>query len=151
VNLGGNIRCSGKPRDQGAWRVGVRHPFKPDSLVGTFEISKGLATATSGNYERFVEIDGKRYAHILDPRTGQPVMGMAGVTVVCTNATMADAMSTALYVMGMKDGMSILRDMPDCAALFIPDKEPIELWATPAFKKRFAPGRAYAKRVFTLK
>jgi len=106
-----------------------------------------MAAATSGNYERYVEIDGVRYAHVLDPRTGVPVRGMAGVTVLAENATQADALSTALYVLGIQEGQALARRMPGCGALFVPDRRPIEIHVTQPLLERFAPQPDMADRI----
>lgn len=139
VDLGGNLRCGGTRTDGRPWRVGVRHPFDKEAIVGVVALSNGLAVATSGNYERFVVLNGKRYAHIIDPRTGTPVEGMAQVTVVSTNATETDALSTGLFVMKMEAGFEFLKSMPGCDAMFVPDKQPMELHVTPGFLRRFEP------------
>ncbi len=100
----------------------------------------GEAVATSGNYERFVEIDGLRYAHIMDGRTGQPVTGMAGVTVIAPDAATADALSTALFILGPQRGAALLRTRPGCEALWIPDTpERLTVLATPGFAARLTP------------
>lgn len=139
VNLGGNLRCAGRPEPGRAWRVGVRDPFDPDGLLGTLALDGERALATSGNYERFVEIEGVRYAHIMDPRTGRPVSGMAGVTVLSSSAAEADAVSTALFVAGLEGAAGILARLPDCEVLLVPDRQPAELWVTPGFRSRFTP------------
>lgn len=151
VNLGGNIRCSGFSRSGVPWMIGIRHPFgQLDRLVGKIDLTDGMATATSGNYEQFVEIDGERYTHIIDPRTGYPVKGMASVTVICSDALQADAMSTILFVLGVKEGAKLLAGMNDCAALFIPDKRPAELWATSNFLDHFTATEGFKERIFVL-
>jgi thiamine biosynthesis lipoprotein len=137
VNLAGNMRCYGKPESGRAWRVGVRDPFQAGATIGTIELSDGMAVATSGNYERFVEIEGKRYAHIIDPRTGWPVTGMAGVTVVAPSAAAADAMSTALFVLGPDEGNKVLAFFTNCAALFVPDKAGLEIQLTAGMDRYF--------------
>jgi thiamine biosynthesis lipoprotein len=88
--------------------------------------------ATSGHYERFVERDGVRYSHILDGRTGKPVTGMAGVTVIAPSAMWADGLSTTLFVLGPEDGARFLaRHHPQAQALWIPDTpETPTLYAT---------------------
>ena len=139
INLGGNIRCIGLPGDGTKWRIGVRNPFAKDKTIGILELSDGLATATSGNYERFVSIAGKRYAHIVDPRTGWPVSGMASVTVVSTNAIEADALSTALFVAGTAGSEAILKSYPACEALFIEDRKPLSISVTKGFLEVFRP------------
>ena len=80
------------------------------------------AVATSGNYERFVERDGKRLSHILDARTGEPVSGTAGVTVVAASALLADGLSTTLFILGPTNGLAFLkRHYPGTAALWLPE------------------------------
>ena len=117
LDLGGNLRAKG-----GKWVTGVRNPFAQGTMAATFELSDGEAVATSGNYERFVERDGKRLSHILDARTGEPVSGMAGVTVVAASAMLADGLSTTLFILGPKDGLAFLnRHYPGTAALWLPD------------------------------
>ena len=119
--------------------------------MGKLALRDGEAVATSGNYERFVTIGGRRYAHILDPRTGRPVEGMASVTIITTGpdaAMDADALSTTLFVMGYEQGAGFLAtNFPDFAVLFVPARQPLELYATPAFATRFTPAPEYANRV----
>jgi thiamine biosynthesis lipoprotein len=150
VNLGGNLRCYGQPVRGRAWRIGVRHPFRPDAILGTLELGDGMAVATSGNYERFVTIGGKRYAHILDPRTGMPVEGMAGVTAVCRSAVEADALSTALFVLGTEAGQRVLARVDGAEAIFVPDRQPVEIHVTPGLRDRFVPLREFAGQVRVL-
>lgn len=150
VDLGGNLRCSGHPRRGEPWKIGVRNPFERETILGTLALTGGAAVATSGNYERFVVIQGQRYAHIVDPRTGYPVRGMAGVTVVCTNATDADALSTSLFVLGLEGSKTALARVPSCQALFVPDREPMEIWITPGFARQFTPAPEYADNVRVL-
>jgi thiamine biosynthesis lipoprotein len=150
VNLGGNMRGRGLAAPDRAWRVGVRNPFDRSQLVGAVALPDGWAVATSGNYERFVEIDGRRYAHIMDPRTGLPVQGIAGVTVLSRLGVEADALSTALFVEGMKGAQAILDQAPDTEALLIPDRRPIEIHVTPGFAEHFTPLPAYRDAVRSL-
>lgn len=151
VNLGGNIRCSGIAHRGKIWKIGVQNPFDQNQIIGTIGLTDGMAVATSGNYERFAVIENKSYAHIIDPRSGRPAGSMAGVTVISANAVEADAISTALFVAGIKESKEILRRMPHCHALFIPDKQPLRLWLTPGFRKHFTPDPAFADDVFDLK
>ena len=107
IDLGGNLRAV-----RGDWRTGVRNPFG-DGLAATLVLAEGESVATSGNYERFVVRDGIRYSHILDGCTGNPVTGIAGVTVVTPaslGATLADGLSTTLFVLGPEKGMNFLRE-----------------------------------------
>lgn len=139
INLGGNIKCHGTSTEGKPWTIGVRNPFQLDKIVGTIELSSDMAIATSGNYEQFVTIGGERYTHIIDPRNGYPVKGMAGVTVISASATEADAMSTSLFVLGMTESKTALKRTPGCHALFIPDKQPMQIWVTPGFMEYFKP------------
>jgi thiamine biosynthesis lipoprotein len=151
INLGGNIRCRGVPGSGRAWIIGVRNPFDSDVLVGRIHLPSGMATATSGNYERFVEIEGRTYAHIIDPRSGLPVSGMAGVTVVSPTAVEADAMSTALFVCGVEDGGKVLGGVPGTEALWIPDSQPVRVFVTRGFMEYFEPAAEFADVIEVLK
>lgn len=156
VNIGGNLRVHGLPRpgktgrNRAAprpWTVGVRNPFVPGGIVGTFRLDTGMAVATSGHYERFVHIEGRRFAHILDPRTGIPVEGMAGVTVASTNATQCDALSTALFVLGVEEALPALEAVDGSRALLIPDRQPLELHLSPGLEDIFEPLPEFADAV----
>ena len=140
VDLGGNLRAV-----RGTWRTGIRNPFG-DGYAAVVTLAEGESVATSGNYERFVERDGVRYSHILDGRTGEPVTGIAGVTVVtppALGATLADGLSTTLFVLGPKDGARFLREHANAygtaQALWIPDTPANpEILATPEMAARLA-------------
>lgn len=101
VNLGGDLLVIGQVHGRHA-RIGIQSPHDDYPIAG-LQIASGEAVFTSGNYERYVEIDGTRYPHILDPRTGQPVRHTASVTVVHTDPVLADAAATALLVGGGAD------------------------------------------------
>jgi thiamine biosynthesis lipoprotein len=152
VDLGGNLRAIGEavPR-RGGWRIGVRNPFKENEIIGFFLLRDGEAVATSGNYERFVEINGVRYAHIMDARTAAPVTGMAGTTVVAPSAMEADALSTAIFILGSHEGYELLSRHPGCEALWIPDSKPLTVIATPRLAARLKPtgGTPYALTVLS--
>jgi hypothetical protein len=112
INLGGNVYAvrdnNGKP-----WRVAIRDPFDADGTVGTLEV-KDRAVVTSGGYERFFEVDGVRYHHIIDPRTGYPASsGLASVTVVCASGALADGLSTGFFVLGKERALDIWRENRD--------------------------------------
>lgn len=108
VSLGGNVQCLGSKPDASAWRCGIVHPFKKDSGVYLGVIAViDRAVITSGAYERnFTDDSGVRYHHIIDPKTGYPAeTGLASVTIVSESGILADALSTACYIMGL-DGAS---------------------------------------------
>ena len=125
----------------------MRHPFQPDRSLGVLHLAHGQAVATSGHYERFVTLDGRRYAHIVDPRTGFPVEGMAGITVLASTAVEADALSTTLFVLGMQEGLTVLQKKPGCAALFVPDQQPLQIRITPGLADWFTPDPNVAAQV----
>ncbi|MGB9597815.1 MAG: FAD:protein FMN transferase, partial [Candidatus Poribacteria bacterium] len=104
----------GSPPKKSAWRVGIQHPRKPNEIIGTIDL-KDKAISTSGDYENYFEVNGNRYCHILNPKTGKPVEDIMSVTVVADNATSADALSTAIMVMGEKEGMKFAKRLGvDC-------------------------------------
>jgi thiamine biosynthesis lipoprotein len=117
VNIGGNIYAMGAPPGKKGWSVGVRDPKGGLETVGTL-VLRDEAVATSGNYENFVEIEGKRYGHIIDPRTGRPVSRVLSVTVVAPTALASDALSTGLFVLGPDDAQAAVERLAGVAALF---------------------------------
>jgi thiamine biosynthesis lipoprotein len=106
INLGGTVAVFGPAPNGEVWSVGVQHP-REDRLIGRIHLSGG-AVSTSGDYDRFFEVDGVRYNHLIDPRTGWPVPGRNAVTVIAPTATAADALSTAVFVLGAEAGLSLL-------------------------------------------
>ena len=104
VDLGGNLAVFGEMRDSG---IGVANPKHPDRLLGVLTVQNAFVS-TTGGYERYVVIDGHRYGHILDPRTGLPVEGMLSVTVVASTGVASDALSTAVFVLGPSQGADLL-------------------------------------------
>lgn len=142
LDLGGNLRVIGEH----PWRTGIRNPFafadlRQPEYCTIIALTNGESVATSGNYERFIEKDGKRLSHILDGRTGQPTSGIAGVTVVTPSdygAILADGLSTTLFVLGPEAGCTFLAaHYPRALALWIPDTpEKPRLIATKEMAKR---------------
>lgn len=104
LDFGGQFLALDPPEGERAWRVDVRDPARPDSTVGAIGLVRSSISSTA-DYERGFDVGGKRVSHVVDPRTGRPVEGMLGATVVYASATGADALSTALYVMGAEEGM----------------------------------------------
>jgi len=99
VNAGGDLRAIGRKGDR-PWRIGIRAPRDPAGVLAALETAGDEAVFTSGDYERWFEYDGRRYHHILDPRSGYPTTGLVSVTVLHSNAGLADAAATALMVAG---------------------------------------------------
>ena len=117
VDLGGNIGCLAGEK-QPPFRIGVRDPESPDRQIAVFEMTNECV-ATSGNYERYVIIDGKQYTHIMDPRTGDPVSGVLSVTVITPRGTDSDALSTAVFVGGEKLAEKVCRELPGTGVFII--------------------------------
>ncbi len=128
ADVGGDIRCIGLRADGKPWRVGIRNPIQP-GLVGVLEVTN-LAVCTSGNYERFSEIGGVRYSHIVDPRTGWPAEAAPSVTVIAPTALIADAWATALSVLGSA-GLEKLPQDQGVEAMIIMLYEPTDKSASP--------------------
>lgn len=100
LNLGGNVQVLGKKQNGDLWRIGIRHPEKKDEYLGVLHL-ENTAAITSGGYERFFEENGKTYHHIIDPKTGYPAEnGLTSVTIVTPDGTLADMLSTSLYILG---------------------------------------------------
>lgn len=107
VSMGGNVGVFGEKPDKSPFKIGVRDPDDASAVVGYIYAGAGFV-AVSGDYERYIEIDGRRYCHILDPATGYPPeSGLRSVAVWCQNGSAADALSTALYVMGVEKGLAL--------------------------------------------
>ena len=118
VNAGGDLRAFGRPEGRNFWVVGVRDPFRADSIIARLKIAEGAVT-TSGNYERKIVVDGKSYHHIFDPRTAMPVRGMAGVTVLAPDAVTADTLATAVFVLGWEEGRAYVESLPEAEAVLV--------------------------------
>ena len=122
INLAGNAKCLPKPfPGKKNYRVGVKNPFDKTSVVDILELLDS-SVATSGDYERFVILDGKRYSHIIDPRTGRPAKGEHSVTVVTPSATDADALSTTMFVNGPDFARKFQKSHPETKFIFVSGK-----------------------------
>lgn len=120
INLGGNTYAIGKKPTGENWKIGIQDPKDESNIIGSIT-AENIAVVTSGDYQRYVEIDGTRYHHILDPKTGYPAnSGVHSVTVICKDATTADALSTAAFVAGIEEGHKLLKEY-DAIGIFITD------------------------------
>ena len=118
VDVGADLVTWRTP-EQANFVVGVRNPWG-EGLLGVLTVPGG-AVVTSGDYERFVTIDGQRYAHIVDPRSGRPVTGMRSVTVLTADGAKADALATALFVMGHDEAAAFVKARDDLEAILVAD------------------------------
>jgi len=126
VDSGGNIRCFGKPAHKDAWLVGVQDPNIADSVQRTEDIEPlmilkldGMAVATSGDYRRFVKAGGKKVSHIIDTNTATGANKLAGDTIIAPTAIEADALSTAVNVLGPEKGLELVEHVLDVEAILI--------------------------------
>ena len=110
INAGGDIRLIGK-HGKNNWHIGIRDPRHKDNVIATLSLHGDVSIVTSGDYERYFIDHGQRYHHILNPKTGWPSYNSQSVTVIASNATLADAWSTALFVLGKK-GIKIAEKLP---------------------------------------
>ena len=120
INASGDLSCWGIPENGKSWTIGIAHPDFSVMPFSTLEVTD-LAIATSGNYEKFVMIDGKKYSHTIDPKTGFPIHGIKSVTVISPNAEISDAFATPISIMGIKAGLSLINQMKDIECIIIDD------------------------------
>lgn len=124
VNASGDLTTWGNQPNGEPWTIGIADPDAKNQPFSYFNISN-VAVATSGNYEKFVMIGGKRYSHTIDPKTGLPVSGIKSVTIISPNAEIADAMATPVTVMGVKVGLDLINQMQGMACIIIDDNNRI--------------------------
>ncbi|WP_298146371.1 FAD:protein FMN transferase [Flavobacterium sp.] len=121
VNASGDLCAWGTQPNGNPWTVGIAHPDLRDAPFSYLSISN-KAIATSGTYEKFITINGKRYSHTINPKTGLPVQGIKSVTIIAPNAELADALATPVSVMGIKSGLYLIEQIPEVHAIVIDDQ-----------------------------
>lgn len=120
LSLGGNVQTLGSKPDGSQWAVGIADPENPQEALAVVRFDGSMALVTSGDYQRCYELGGVKYHHILDPKTGCPVdHSLSSVTILAQNGSMADAFSTALFVMGLDDAVEFWRTRDDFEAVFV--------------------------------
>lgn len=121
INASGDLTTWGTQPDGSPWMVGITNPMNDNKVFSWFPL-KNRAVVTSGNYENYVVINGKRYAHIIDPRTGYPANGLVSVSVFAPRAELADALATGLFVMGRKTGLDLVDQLKGVECVMVDDK-----------------------------
>ncbi|AFK04695.1 ApbE family lipoprotein [Emticicia oligotrophica DSM 17448] len=124
INAAGDLTTWGNQPNGKPWIIAVADPDAQNQAFSFLNISD-VAVATSGNYEKFVIIDGKKYSHTIDPKTGYPVSGIKSVTIICPNAELADAMATPITVLGVDAGLGLINQMKGIACIIIDDDNQI--------------------------
>ncbi len=121
VNASGDMSAWGTQPDGTSWQIGLVNPLNKNKVFSWFPLNN-TAVVTSGDYERFLLMEGKRYGHIINPKTGYPSQGVVSCTVFAPKAELADALATALFVMGTETGINFIDQLPNVEALMINDK-----------------------------
>ena len=124
VNAAGDLTTWGNQPNGTPWTIGIADPNAKNQAFSYLSISD-LAVATSGNYEKYAVIHGKRYSHTIDPKTGLPVSGIKSVTIICPNAEIADAMATPVMVMGIRAGLHLINQMQQIACIVVDDNSKV--------------------------
>ncbi len=124
VNAAGDLITWGNQPDGQPWTIGIADPDQRQVPFSTLNISN-MAVATSGNYEKYVIIDGKKYSHTIDPATGLPVSGIKSVSVICPSAELADAMATPIMVMGIRVGIDLINQLNNIACIIVDESNKI--------------------------
>ncbi|HLK30603.1 MAG TPA: FAD:protein FMN transferase [Puia sp.] len=122
VNASGDLTVWGYQPNGEPWTIGVVNPNSAGEIFSYMNVTN-MAIATSGNYEKFVMIDGKKYSHTINPRTGLPVTGIKSVTIISTNAEIADAMATPVMIMGIHAGLDMINQIKDMEAIIVDDDD----------------------------
>lgn len=124
VSAGGDLIGWGEQEDGTQWKIGIADPQEKDNIFSWLSIVN-QSVVTSGNYEKFAMIDGKRYAHIIDPRTGMPVTGLKSVTMICPDAELADALATSVFVLGEEKGLNLVNQLKGIECLLVTEENEI--------------------------
>jgi thiamine biosynthesis lipoprotein len=141
VAAAGDIRVFGiPPKSKNAWLVGLQDPDKISDSIDNAQTLltlrlKDMAVSTSGDYRRFTKIEGKKYSHIFDTKTGKSSQGLSSVTIIAPNATDADALATAVSVMGVEKGLELIKTIPQTDAILIPSEKSQKIIKTEGIKK----------------
>nr|WP_247656660.1 FAD:protein FMN transferase [Maribacter sp. MMG018] len=121
INASGDMNTWGKQPNGDDWKVAITNPLNKNKVFALLPITNG-AVVTSGNYEKYVNFNGKRYSHIIDPRSGYPSSGIISVTVFAPKAELADALATSVFVMGKEIGLDRIDQLPKIECIIIDDK-----------------------------
>jgi len=124
VNASGDLTTWGLQPNGKPWTIGIADPNQSSSIFSYLNVSD-MSVATSGNYEKFVVINGKKYSHTIDPRTGYPISGIKSVTILTPNAELADALTTPVAIMGIEAGLDLINQLHQVECIIIDDNDRI--------------------------
>ena len=126
INASGDMNTWGVQPDGSSWKVAITNPMDKNKSFGVLPISN-KAVVTSGDYEKFVQFNGVRYSHIINPKTGYPATGIISVTVFAPQAEIADALATSIFVMGVDVGLNRINQLPQIECVIVDDKGNVQV------------------------
>ena len=124
VNAAGDLITWGEMENNADWSIGIANPKEKDKIMGWLVISN-MAVVTSGNYEKFFMYQGKKYSHIINPITGWPATGTKSVTIICSDAEIADALATSVFILGSEKGIELINKLKNTECLIVTDANEI--------------------------
>ena len=131
VDIGGDLRCFGMPANKAKhWLIGLQDPKSPEDIVMVLNMDD-RAVATSGDYQRFVVIDGQKHSHIKDPKTADSAQSLSSVSIIATTAMAADALATSVTVLGKEKGLALIETIENTEALVIDATDTTQITKTP--------------------
>jgi len=134
VNAGGDLIAWGNQENGEAWQIGIADPSAEKEFVAWLSISD-MSVVTSGNYEKYVIIDDKKFGHIINPKTGWPVSGIQSVTLVSPDCELSDALATSVFVLGVKNGLDLVNKLKNVECLIIDDEN--KIWTSDKLKLNY--------------
>ena len=124
INASGDLNCWGKQPDGISWKVGITNPLNKNKMYSWFDLDN-QAVVTSGNYEKFVQFDEKKYSHIINPKTGYPANGIISATVFAPKAELADALATSVFVIGTSVGIDMINQIKGVECIITDDENKV--------------------------
>jgi thiamine biosynthesis lipoprotein len=118
INAGGDLKALGERKEGQSWTIGLQHPRQPEKMIASFSLS-GKAVATSGDYQKYFIKDDTRYHHILNPKNGMPATGMISCTIIAETVMNADALATAVFVLGPDKGMALVDSLDGVEGMMV--------------------------------
>jgi thiamine biosynthesis lipoprotein len=134
INAGGDLIAWGKQENGDPWQIGIADPAKEKEFIAWLNVSN-MSVVTSGNYEKYVLIDGKKYGHILHPKTGYPVEGIKSVTLLSPDAELSDALATSVFVLGVHKGLELVNRLKNVECIILDEQN--KMWQSNNLKMNY--------------